>query len=380
MNNFENKIVINNTYLLKSIMSSHYSLNQISSNINANNYILAFNFLEKDPSLSAAKHIISHILLKMDILFNFSNHSTSSLLDKLEEYKSLSSDASFSYLNCVLFFMAFFENSTYLQKIEIECQDYLISLLRSYPSIDVLSDEYIRLNSFEEELVYFIMCYNKVKMHFSSFDDFMVKIKLSFSLDKSLMLNNTLLNSFSHDYSNRFYNELLAKNQPDISNIQTDSFDDCSLNLSSFDKVQLKIKNLIKKERLHLKTLKEFKFNGDKRENIDKKLINLFKSFLITYSSEFSLSERCVNFINRKLTPPFIFNSIEFKSINTSYLLWLFEDNCFYDLFKIFNSEENVESLFVKMNIKNRFDEDELLLKEYISTFHIYYSSILRDS
>lgn len=378
MNNFESKININNIHLLKSIITSHYSLNQIISNIAANNYLLAFNFLKIDSSLSLAKNYLNHILLKMDILFNFQNQSSSSLLNKLHEYRSLSSGASFSYLNCVLFFMFFFENSSYLQKIEIEYQNYLLNILKSYPSIDVLSDEYLRLNSLEEELVYFIMSYNKVKLHFSSFDDFMVKIKLSFSLDKCS--NDILLSSFSTDYSNRFYNELLVKNQSSIAFKETDISEDCSLNYSSFDKVHLNVKNLIKKERLHLKTLKDYKFKGDKRENIDKKLINLFKSFLITNSSDFSLSERCVNFINRKITPPFTFDSIAFKSINTSYLIWLFEDNCLYQLFKIFNSEENIESLFNTMNTRRRFEEDKILLKEYISTFHIIYSSILREN
>lgn len=139
------------------------------------------------------------------------------------------------------------------------------------------------------------------------------------------------------------------------------------------------------------------------KQSLNKKILREFRKYLIKSNlNEEILNISYVNdFINKKLFPPFtkeykyqyyiydenididlfdmksalsscLFeNEIYFKSINNSFIIWLFEFKIFYILFSLFINEK-FEHLFKSINrIENFKNLDELYY--YIKNFHHLY-------
>lgn len=134
--------------------------------------------------------------------------------------------------------------------------------------------------------------------------------------------------------------------------------------------------------------LQNIKFKFSKRENIDKKIIKLFKNFIkdkIKQDKKKSEEMKNLSFWNRYVqgmyTPPFYYvdectnETIEFKSTNSIYILWIFQNELANELYTLFLQEKgnNLIDSFVEF-----FDitesEDIKMIKYYILNFNKIFS------
>ena len=103
--------------------------------------------------------------------------------------------------------------------------------------------------------------------------------------------------------------------------------------------------------------LNSFKPKYIKRETIDKKIIRLFKNYVVKEYKErrFEINEKIVdqnffiNLINGNMLPPFEFHEIDsdeyikFNSFNCSYLLWFFSKKGVKEIYNQFINEKGKE-------------------------------------
>jgi ferric iron reductase protein FhuF len=134
--------------------------------------------------------------------------------------------------------------------------------------------------------------------------------------------------------------------------------------------------------------LQNIKFRFSKRENVDKKIIKLFKNFIknkIKQDKMKSEEMKNLSFWNRYVqgmyTPPFYYvdectnKTIEFKSSNSIYILWIFQNELSNELYTLFLQEKgnNLIDSFVDF-----FDitesEDIKMIKYYIFNFNKIFS------
>jgi hypothetical protein len=122
------------------------------------------------------------------------------------------------------------------------------------------------------------------------------------------------------------------------------------------------------------KKIKEFKFRKIKRENVDKKILRKFKKFI----KDSKLSKN----INLKyLLPPMKIvdknkNIIEFKSFNTQFLIWFFNQEGVSELFQRFIKEENnnvIKDFITEYNLNDNNTIEKL--KEYLINMPELYNS-----
>ncbi len=122
-----------------------------------------------------------------------------------------------------------------------------------------------------------------------------------------------------------------------------------------------------KKQKAKIPFFKEFNFKFTKRENIDKKVLRKSKKFLkdklrknmIDWES-FDLNENEIKFwidyLKLNLLPPMSYydhicgKTIEFKSFNTNFIIWLFSHRGSIELFDIYLKEklEEILNIFLK--------------------------------
>ena len=133
--------------------------------------------------------------------------------------------------------------------------------------------------------------------------------------------------------------------------------------------------------------MKEFQFHFSKRENIDKYVLRKFRKFLKeTYKqsqdkqiiSILSKDKFWYDFIAINLLPPFVYpyESMEFKSFNTTYMAWIFSHSYSIELYNIFIAT-NLQSLleyFCHKYKQQQNDEDYLSLKNYLNAMAIVFS------
>ena len=114
-----------------------------------------------------------------------------------------------------------------------------------------------------------------------------------------------------------------------------------------------------------------------KRENIDKKIIRKYRKFIQKSVKGKVNSEVILNFIKGNIIPPFKIDDIEFKSINTNYIIWLFSHEEMHFWYSEFHEEfldKLVNILTSKYNVN---EEDEIeLLKCYIINLNKIYHSV----
>lgn len=167
---------------------------------------------------------------------------------------------------------------------------------------------------------------------------------------------------------------------------------DKSSNLNSLTKEYFpkkEIKNNPYKIKQLLPSLNQIKIKFTKRENIDKKIMKLLKNFIkvnIKKKNQNFLNEiKNVGFWNRFIqgmyTPPFKIvddstnENLEFKSMNSFYLVWIFQNDFATEIYKLFLKEKSnvlLDSFIEYFNLKE--SDDIKTLKYYIYNFHKIFS------
>ncbi len=153
------------------------------------------------------------------------------------------------------------------------------------------------------------------------------------------------------------------------------------------NKKNLKLNDLIP-------NLNNIKIKFTKRENVDKKIIKLFKNFIkdkirkkdkkLTEEFLFKNLSFWNRFIQGMFTPPFYYmdesrnESIEFKSMNSLYIIWIFQNEFANELYFQFLKEKGnilVDSFIDFFDIKE--EENIKTIKYYIRNFNKIFSLVL---
>ena len=150
-------------------------------------------------------------------------------------------------------------------------------------------------------------------------------------------------------------------------------------NSSSSTNNKIKLTDIIPK-------LSQIKIKFTKRENLDKKIIKLFKAFIKEKIKRKSNEEiKNLGFWNRftqgMCNPPFKFydeitnEMIEFKSTNSLYIIWIFQNEFSTELYKQFLKAKGnslYETIIEFFELKEV--EDKKMAKYYIFNFYSIFS------
>lgn len=184
--------------------------------------------------------------------------------------------------------------------------------------------------------------------------------------------------------------ELVDTNMSKIFSIKKNEIKvDKSSNLNCLQKINHNISNpkspKVKLNQI-IPKLKQIKVKFTKRENLDKKIIKFFKAFIKEKIKRHDTkSIKNLGFWNRfaqgMCSPPFNFYDeitneyIEFKSVNSLYIIWVFQNEFSTELYNEFIQVKG-ENVFE--NIKNFFmikeNDDLKLARYYIFNFYSIFS------
>lgn len=133
-----------------------------------------------------------------------------------------------------------------------------------------------------------------------------------------------------------------------------------------------------------------FKFQFDKKENVDKKILRKFRSFISDEYKSGNCNHKDIGkyllvLIKNNSLPPFKFDDdgkfVEFKSFNTNFLNWMFSKKevvKYFDLF-IQNELNQMISYFCDsyeiLNSNNRVNDQYKILYRYLTQFSQIYSN-----
>ena len=326
------------------------------------------------------------IIIKINIIFYLPKDK---LRENLKKYESLTSHQERSYLNCILYFKDYIHKSLTFETIKNKAYKSLFSFLNILPfkyAYDNLSlnKHFNSLYYLHEELVYYILSYNKSKHIISCFDNFMQSSKLEYD-NKDEMSNRLLMNNFvllwSLDFSNANQTEELTTinkiphfkvvKQEDVFQIKTLKQKQLNFVIPSSSEnsqglTESSNQNQSSRFRLDLNSIRIFRFKILKRETIDKVTISYFRRVLNKSKQESSNDDIVKGLTLGLHTPPFKYNELYFKSINASYLFWLFNNAEVKSLFEEF-IENHITKLCDKIISKKEQGVLELpILKRYL--------------
>ena len=129
----------------------------------------------------------------------------------------------------------------------------------------------------------------------------------------------------------------------------------------------LRTKKIIKIKNMKVSSVRCFEFKYLKRENIDKAIIRKFFKLLKNTSCDSTKREGILNeFTISKLLPPFKYKSIEFKTVNTSYLVWLFSHAEIREEYQKV-SHLLVDNLLDTITNEEHFNHDKEVVKIYVN-------------
>lgn len=133
-----------------------------------------------------------------------------------------------------------------------------------------------------------------------------------------------------------------------------------------------------------------FKFQFDKKENIDKKILRKFRSFIsdeykLNHFSHKDIGKYLLVLIKNNSLPPFKFDDdgkiVEFKSFNNNFLNWMFSKKEVIKFFDLFIEKEldHLMSYFCEsydiLNHENKNNEQYRTLFKYVSQYSQIYSN-----
>lgn len=266
------------------------------------------------------------------------------------------------------------------------------------PNIKLINMEV--LNNIEKELVYYQACYAK-NLLISNFDLFIKCSSIRFDIN-NMFVNNIIIDEFCMPLYLNFINHSTPTINYSNNHLTNPSTTTTSVNtikvkqnieeinqkqsqlfkiISKEDKIEDKFKNnkIKKVKNVKLTLFQGIKFKTIKRENIDKKIIRKYRKFIFNKlkNSEIEKESLLFKFCNGIAIPPFSYEGVSFKSMNTSYLIWLLSHEsitCYYDEFIKSNYTKLFNLFLQRFNIKD--DEEIEFLKSYLSNFTRAYTDI----
>ena len=266
------------------------------------------------------------------------------------------------------------------------------------PNIKLINMEV--LNNIEKELVYYQACYSK-NLLILNFDLFIKCSSIRFDIN-NMFVNNIIIDEFCMplylnfiNYSTstiNYSNNHLTNPSTTTNSVNTikvkQNFEEINQKqsqlfkiISKEDKIEDKYKNnkIKKVKNVKLTLFQGVKFKTIKRENIDKKIIRKYRKFIYNKlkHSEIEKDSLLFKFCNGIAIPPFSYEGVSFKSMNTSYLIWLLSHEsitCYYDEFIKSNYTKLFNLFLQRFNIKD--DEEIEFLKSYLSNFTRAYTDI----
>jgi len=137
-----------------------------------------------------------------------------------------------------------------------------------------------------------------------------------------------------------------------------------------------------------LPNLNSIKIKFTKRENVDKKIVKLYKNFIkekIKQDKKKAEELKNLSFWNRFVqgmyTPPFNFvdectnENIEFKSTNSIYVLWIFQNEFANELYMQFLQEKGNKLIDSFVDFFDITENDDIkMIKYYIFNFNKIFS------
>lgn len=208
--------------------------------------------------------------------------------------------------------------------------------------------------------------------------------KNQIDIDEILLLRKNLINQneeeifISHDidqYHNQ-YNEDKNKNEGKtrkdkyflIKKVKKQNI---------FDTILIENKLKLTKKNKKLSIMNKLCFKGVKREKIDRYMIKYFTEFIQSDRKFNCLFNPFLKFLYfNKLKFPFIWNEFQFKSENTSFLIFFFSHDYLYNIYDDYVSlyyeyiNENITELY--KNNMTEFEKNQIQF--YIMNFHKIYS------
>lgn len=349
--------------------------------IQISNYLLQNNIVDCQKSL---------VLLK--VLAYCSNVISSDFyLDKEKNYSKLIKNILNSFL--------LDEKISISRKISMEEKDSSQSDFSPFvPNIKLINMEV--LNNIEKELVYYQACYAK-NLLISNFDLFIKCSSIRFDIN-NMFVNNIIIDEFcmplylnfiNYSIPTRIYsNNHLTNPSTTTTSVNTikvkpNDIDESNLKQNQLfkivneEKIEDKFKNnkLKKVKNVKLTIFQGIKFKTIKRENIDKKIIRKYRKYIFNKlkHSEIEKESLLFKFCNGIAIPPFSYEGVSFKSMNTSYLIWLLSHEtitCYYEEFIKVNYTKLLNLFLQRFNIKD--NEEIEFLKSYLTNFTRAYTEI----
>jgi hypothetical protein len=171
----------------------------------------------------------------------------------------------------------------------------------------------------------------------------------------NLQINKTNKSGITYDNTKNSFSDYLIKNNNNIpTNSQNNNMKlDKNSNYNVYSKDYIPKKKCEESWKNKLPMLKSFTPKYTKRENIDKKILRKFKTYLKDNHREKKLKNISQDkhfwlmFINGNLFPPINFQDnntgehIDFKSFNTKFMLWFFSKKGAKELYDIFMKEQS---------------------------------------
>ena len=221
------------------------------------------------------------------------------------------------------------------------------------------------------------------------FPEFQGKDQTEFLIKKHIILNDNKLNDEKVKPDEIKMND--KKNEKKIINFKKYNHNnDPYSNLNNYTSNYEIKTNPKKRLRDKLPLLKEFNFKVLKKENIHKKVFRKFRKFIIVLyneSKDHIFFEKnnlfWEKFTSKNLLPPMKIESkdgkvIEYKSFNSQYIIWLFEQEGSNELFRLFIEKEKesiINDLMSDYILDNIKDKDFIVkLRQYLDFIPEIYS------
>ena len=195
--------------------------------------------------------------------------------------------------------------------------------------------------------------------------------------DNNKLLNIPQTNFHYHEFSSSRsieYNDSI--NQLKLSFPGRD-INSCSKNSNSYITTSVHSSNNNTSKKFKMK---EFQFHFTKRENIDKYVLRKFRKYL-KEAYKLGIDNQIISILTKEkfwydfiainLLPPFIYpyEYIEFKSFNTTYMVWLFSHLNSIELYDIFikiNMQELLNYFIQKYKL-SQIDDEYVMLQNYLN-------------
>lgn len=418
MNNKQQKAEKNEEVEFEVREENVQSVESILSNISAfliqGQFDSTLNFLEEKTSiLLSSNQMIKLTLRKLDLFKNVATNNMEVAAKSLESLKStlkalnLLNFRKSDYIDCLVEypevlksrFYNLFKQNDYVQNLikvinfEILGTDSFFSganAMEGKPlDFKKITEANNILKNIEDELIFYQASFNKSKHICDNFDEFMFNSGTTYD-SNSVLSNNLIIEEFLYELiskKNENSKILLFSQKKDISNNQNKKketiFKTNTVILKpSQEKIQKKTNSIIEEKAKNVKysSLKSYNFKTVKRENLDKKIIRKFRRYLSLRLSDIpnsdKLSQIFIKFSSNELFPPFTYENKIFKSFNTSYLIWIFENK---DISTYYNEyiELNLDNMiqFLSNTFKIEDSQELFLLENYLKNMVYIYSN-----